>query len=94
MKRMRWIAWIGLGLATLALGAEKRSNVIDFDADVIQGERRKPEIFIQVGKERTNLESVIYGRNDFNDFAAVDRVWRPTYYEVPKAPSGSREKHK
>lgn len=93
MKRSRIMALLALGLASVALGAEKRGNVIDFDADVIQGERRKPEIFIQVGKERTNLESVIYGRNDFNDFATVDRVWRPTYYEVPRA-SGLREKRK
>jgi hypothetical protein len=64
--------------------APERSNVLNFDADVIQGERKRPDLFIQLGGATTNMEAVLYGRQNFNDFHAVDQVLRPSFYEVPR----------
>lgn len=65
--------------------AADKNNVLNFDADIIQGERKRPDLFIQLGGATTNMEAVLYGRQNFNDFHAVDQVLRPSFYELTKA---------
>lgn len=75
------------GQKSIAAGPDKsaqNSNVLNFDADIIQGERKRPDLFIQLGGATTNMEAVLYGRQNFNDFHAVDQVLRPSFYEVPR----------
>jgi len=78
-------------------GQENASNaaVMDFEADVIQGERLRPDIFVQMGSQAQQMGPVLYLRKDFNDFHASSRRWRPGYYE-PRAlmPASQGEKRK
>lgn len=67
--------------------------VIDFEADVIQGERRKPDILIQLGSQPNNMDGVFYGRKDFSDYHRVDYQWRPRYDEIlPQRPAQRRQR--
>ena len=76
--------------------ASNDASVIDFEADVIEGERLRPEIFVQMGSKEQEMSPVLYLRKHFNDFHFSDRKWRPGYFErgfVPKpAAKGSRQK--
>jgi hypothetical protein len=53
--------------------------VIDFDADVIEGERKVPDIFISTEIGAPNIESVVYFRKNFNDFHRLEMKSKPTY---------------
>jgi len=61
---------------TGAAWAEK-NEVMDFEADVIEGEKKAPELFLQLDTETTELGAVLYDRKTFNDFHANDRNRRP-----------------
>ncbi|MFN7685898.1 MAG: hypothetical protein ACK5QT_10875 [Oligoflexia bacterium] len=73
---------LGIGLAFGAPAqAQKRvnkpGNFLDFEADVIEGEKRRPDLFIQMEGGSESLDSVLYSREDFNDYHEQDRKWRP-----------------
>ena len=59
-----------------SLAADK-NEVLDFEADVIEGEKKAPELFLQLDTETTELGAVLYDRKNFNDFHALDRNRRP-----------------
>lgn len=63
--------------------SKKKSNptVLDFEADVIEGERKTPDLFIQLSMEKAKTESVIFDRKNFNDFHAIDSRKRSKYQE-------------
>lgn len=63
----------------------QKSNVMDFEADVIEGELRRPDLFLQLGNDHMNVESISYGRSNFNDFNKADRFWRVRYFELKRA---------
>ena len=64
--------------------APQGHDILDFEADVIEGEKKRPDIFVEMGNQKQTMDSVIYRRKDFNDFHRSDRRWRPAYIE-PKA---------
>lgn len=69
-----------LALAGLAMEASLAAEkpVLDFEADVIEGEKRKPDLFIQLeGGASDSMDSILYSRDDFNDYQEIDRKWRP-----------------
>lgn len=55
----------------------KEGAVLDFEADVIEGEKRRPDLFIQMESSAESLDAILYSRQDFNDFHELDRKWRP-----------------
>lgn len=57
-------------------------KVIDFEAEIIEGERKTPTLFLQIGLEKPTMDAVLYQRKDFNDFHAVTKDRRPVY-QVP-----------
>lgn len=57
--------------------AEDKAAVLDFEAEVIEGQKRAPEVFLQTTVEKPSLEEVLYQRKNFNDFHAVDSKLRP-----------------
>jgi hypothetical protein len=72
-----------------ALAAEK--PVLDFEADVIEGEKRKPDLFIQLeGGASDNMDSILYSREDFNDYQEIDQKWRPKLRRIKGAGGKSK----
>lgn len=67
-------------------------SVLNFDADVIEGEKSNPDLFIQLGNQQPSLQAVIYGRKNFNEFQKHEAPWRPVYREISPAvaPHGKR----
>lgn len=55
------------------------SNVLDFDADVIEGERTAPSILIQMDLQSPNLDTLVFQRKNFNDFHLIDMKRRPKF---------------
>lgn len=53
-----------------------KSNVLDFGADVIEGELKKPQLFVELGANIDDMTSIIHLRDNFNDFHAVDQKRR------------------
>ncbi|MFL5813141.1 MAG: hypothetical protein ACJ763_06150 [Bdellovibrionia bacterium] len=62
-------------------------SVLNFDADVIEGEKSNPDLFIQLGNQQPSLQAVIYGRKNFNEFQKHEAPWKPVYREV--TPTGT-----
>lgn len=85
------VALLFLG-AVQALAADprpaKETNVLDFDADIIEGQKKAPDIFLQADVERPSIDTVLYQRRDFNDFHAMDSRLRPRLADTPRV--GSR----
>lgn len=69
--------------SSVALAAGKE-EVLDFDADVIEGQKKTPEVFFQMEVEKPALDAVLYLRKDFNDFHAIDSRQRPRQSEPPR----------
>ncbi len=61
--------------------ASKRDkvNVLDFEGEVIEGERKKPDLILQVAPQDLSFENLLYNRSDFNDFLEVDQNTRPRF---------------
>lgn len=85
MKKRYWVLAAWLGVALTAFGDE--TNILDFEADVIEGEKRKPDLFLQMEGSTNSIDAILYSREDFNDYHEVDRRWRPRFRKVKvKAP--------
>ncbi|MCM2280048.1 MAG: hypothetical protein NDJ89_18400 [Oligoflexia bacterium] len=84
MRTIRYsVLAFALAMALPALSAEK-ADVLDFDADVIEGQKKTPEVFFQMEVEKPSLDAVLYQRRDFNDFHAVDSKQRPRQSDSPR----------
>lgn len=53
-----------------------QGQVLDFEGEVIEGERRRPDLFLQMSIENVKFDSLMYQREDFNDYLEVDRKSR------------------
>jgi hypothetical protein len=91
-------ALLAIALTSTALAADKAPpkrapgpssriapSVLNFDADVIEGEKSNPDLFIQLGNQQPSLQAVIYGRKNFNEFQKHEAPWKPVYREVTPA---------
>lgn len=47
--------------------AGAKGQVLDFEADVIEGEGKKPDVLLDFSTEAATLDSIVYRRGDFND---------------------------
>lgn len=72
--------------------AAKKNTVMDFEAEVIDGQKKAPELFLQMDSEKAELNTILYDRKNFNDFALVNTQLRPTFSEVKKAVGSSPKK--
>ena len=61
-----------------------KSNVLDFEGEVIEGEKRRPDLFMQTNTQDLTLDNILYQRNDFNDFLSVEAKRRPRHYKIQK----------
>jgi len=67
---------------TAAKKASGSGNVLDFEGEVIEGERRRPDLFLQMSIDNVKFDSLIYQRDDFNDYLEVDRKSRTRYLKL------------
>lgn len=58
---------------------KSKSNVLDFEADVIEGERVAPNLFVQMDLGSPNMDTLMFQRKNFNDFHAIDMKRKPKY---------------
>lgn len=81
-----FLAWFAIGGVARADGknAQDKAAVLNFEGEVIEGQKKTPEIFLQTEVQKPSLESVLYQRKDFNDFHAVDSRQRPRLPDPPK----------
>jgi hypothetical protein len=56
-----------------------KSNVLDFEADVIEGERVAPSLFVQMDLGAPKLDTLMFQRKNFNDFHSIDMRRKPKY---------------
>ena len=61
--------------------SKDEGGVLDFEGDVIEGQRKRPDLFLQSEVQNLTLDAILYLRKDFNDFHQVDRNRRPGYYQ-------------
>jgi hypothetical protein len=55
----------------------KKNAILDFEGDVIEGQRKVPELLLQQDLGSVSMDTVLFQRTDFNDFHAVDKNRRP-----------------
>ena len=55
------------------------TKVLDFEAEVIEGERKTPNLFLQLEAETPNLDTVLFQRENFNDFHLLEKARKPRY---------------
>ncbi len=68
--------------ATAGLGQNKNGQVLDFEGEVIEGERKRPDLFLQISTKDLSFDSLLYLRNNYNDYLEVDRKGRNRYFRV------------
>lgn len=55
----------------------QRNETLNFESDVIEGQKRAPDLFLQTENQKIGPEALIYIRPDFNDFQRDDQGQRP-----------------
>lgn len=58
---------------------KQAENLLDFEAEVIEGEKKRPELFLDIKAGDGNVGSGLYLRPNFDDFFAVDKKRRPKF---------------
>lgn len=74
-----------VGKASVGGSLGKKENVgaiLDFEGEVIEGERRRPDLFLQISIDNVKFDSLIYNRDDFNDYLEVDRKSRTRFLKM------------
>ena len=59
--------------------APKSPNILDFDADVIEGERSGPSLIVQMDLQAPSLDTLVFQRKNFNDFQVIDKRRKPKF---------------
>lgn len=57
-------------------------NLLSFEEEVIEGEKKRPELFLDIKAGDGNLGSGLYKRANFDDFFEVDRIRRPRFVKA------------
>ncbi len=55
--------------------------VYNFDADLIIGEKKKPDLLFQTGAATLGFDALLLNRSDFNDFLQFDQKRIPDLVE-------------
>lgn len=55
------------------------AKVLDFEGEEIEGERMRPDLFLQLRSEDLNFDTLIYLRENFNDFHEIDKKSKPRF---------------
>ena len=63
---------------------EKKEQVLDFSAGVIEGELNRPSILMELGSNFKDFNDLIFLRENFNSFHAVDTKERLRFVEEKK----------
>ncbi len=58
---------------------QKGENLLDFEAEVIEGEKKRPELFLDIKAGDGNVGSGLYLRPNYDDFFVVDKRRRPRF---------------
>ena len=62
-----------------SVGSSKGGTTLNFDGDVIEGERKRPDMFLELKSDELNIEASVYSRPDFNDFFENEKELTPKY---------------
>ena len=96
MSRNIMIVLSIFGLSILSANAQnaqvKKNTVMDFEAEVIDGQKKAPELFLQLDSEKADLNTILYDRKNFNDFTPINTQLRPLFSDMKKAvPPGGQK---
>lgn len=81
---MRILCIFLMAFCALPSLAKEKDHVLDFEGEIIEGERKRPDLFLQMTTTELNNGDLIYVRENFNDFLEVDKKIRPQYFQVKK----------
>ncbi len=70
------------GLQPKLVRQKQGENLLDFEAEVIEGEKKRPELFLDIKAGDGNVGSGLYLRPNFDDFFAVDKKRRPKFIKA------------
>ncbi len=62
-----------------AIKQPKGENLLDFEAEIIEGEKKRPELFLDIKAGDGNVGSGLYMRPNYDDFFVVDKKRRPRF---------------
>lgn len=90
MKKLKNSVWllILISNAVIAQSSEKKTTsradaqkpvVFNYEADIIEGEKKRPELFLQTNTNDLSLDALVFLRKDFNDFHSVEKNRRPLF---------------
>lgn len=65
----------------IVAGSSANPRIYNFDADVIVGDKKAPDLLFQSGKENIDFEALLLNRKDFNDFLRLDQAKHPDIFE-------------
>jgi hypothetical protein len=59
--------------------SQTKTNVLDFEAEVIEGERKTPQLFLQMDVGTPTIDTLLYRRTNFQDFQVNDAKRKPKF---------------
>ena len=79
---MEKIVLVFILLFASGVWAQNKPQVLDFEGEVIEGERKRPDLFLQLSSKDLNSDSLLFIRKNFNDFLEVDHKTRNRYFRL------------
>lgn len=67
-----------------------KENVIDFEGEIIEGERKRPELYLQLSSSELDVGEILYLRENFNDYLDTDKRMKPRYFKMSRRAAGTK----
>ena len=77
MKLLLILTLLLMGNAEARKKPQYKASIYDFDAEKIEGERKRPNLMVQISSGDVSFDSIYYLRKDFNDYHLIDKNLRP-----------------
>lgn len=78
---------LGTNRQGLAAGKGEPAVTLDFEGELIEGEKKGPDLMFQTENAQLQLDAVLYNRSDFNDFHISDSRIRPRFSVTAQTPA-------
>lgn len=74
-----------VGVTEISAAEGEPAVTLDFEGELIEGEKKGPDLLYQTENMQMQLDDILYTRSDFNDIHSSDSKKRPRFSTLTRA---------
>jgi hypothetical protein len=60
-------------------GAPGKENLLDFEGEVFEGEKKRPDLFLDIKIGDVKIDDLVFKRQDFNEYFEADKKFQSKF---------------